>query len=481
MKIGIDIDNVISNFNDNLLKEFLIQDKKLRNTGIINENADYIIRGMFDWTKEEIDDFYTNNIERIVINLSLIENSKKYIDKLKEDKNEIYIITGRNNGEYSNPYNMTKEWLEKYKINYDELILTNAYQHHEKADICVENNIDIMIDDSIRVCKECLNKNINSILFDTPYNRKEKEIKRVHNWKEIYNYISNFKKINVILDTDTYNECDDQFALSYMIKSQDIFNIKAITIAPYSHNHILKVSTSESQNLSYNEIVKICKWLKFDISNKVFKGSTDYIQNGYNENNEAVNKIIQIALNNDKTYIMAIGAITNVALAIQKEPSITDKIEVIWLGGNDLEYKENMEYNLRQDVQAVKIVFESKVKLTVIPCKEITSVLRTDINTLNNNLKDKSELCNYLISRFYNDGYHGIQESRVIWDIAVIAYMINKEWFKTKEISCPNINDNMLYTLTNNNRKITFVYNMDKEKIYKDLFEKLGGNNETNN
>ena len=43
-------------------------------------------------------------------------------------------------------------------------------------------------------------------------------------------------RINIILDTDTYNECDDQFALTYLIKHQDLFNIEAITIAPYSHH-----------------------------------------------------------------------------------------------------------------------------------------------------------------------------------------------------------------------------------------------------
>ena len=52
----------------------------------------------------------------------------------------------------------------------------------------------------------------------------------------------------------------------------------------------------------------------------------DYIQNRYTENNPAVNKIIEIALKNRKTYILAIGAITNVALAIKKEPKIINKI-----------------------------------------------------------------------------------------------------------------------------------------------------------
>lgn len=42
--------------------------------------------------------------------------------------------------------------------------------------------------------------------------------------------------MDVILDTDTYNAYDDQFALSYLIKLKDKFNIEAITIVPYSHN-----------------------------------------------------------------------------------------------------------------------------------------------------------------------------------------------------------------------------------------------------
>ena len=292
---------------------------------------------------------------------------------------------------------------------------------------------------------------------------------------DIDNVISNYKgkKVNVILDTDTYNECDDQFALSYLIKSKDLFNIEAITVAPYSHTK-RNVKVKDGQELSYNEILKICNWLNFKTNNKVFKGSMDYIQNGYDETNDAVNKIIEIALKNNKTYILGIGAITNIALAIKKEPKIVNKIEIVWLGGNELGYKDNLEYNFRQDVEAVKIVFESKVKLTILPCKEIVSELRIDINTLKKYLENKSELCNYLIERFYNDGYHGVQESRVIWDISVIAYMINKNWFETKRISCPNVREDTSYETTNNRHNITFVSKLDRNKIYEDLFLKLG-------
>lgn len=394
---------------------------------------------------------------------------------MKNHGYKIFIVSGRNNGEYSNPYKMTSEWLEKYGIEYDKLILTNAYEYKEKADICLENNISIMIDDSVKILNEVNNSGIKALLMDTPYNRKSNSLTRVHNWKEIYNFIINFQKekVNVILDTDTYNECDDQFAIAYMLKNQDIFNIEAITVAPYSHKEYNE-SVKEGQEKSYNEILKICNWLNFDTTNKVFRGSNDYIVNNYNEESDAVNKIIEVSLKNDKTYIMAIGAITNIALAIKKEPKIIKKIEVIWLGGHSLLQDNNLEFNFKQDIDAVRIVFESKVKLVIIPCKNVASNLRTSINELNHYLKDKNELCNYLIDRFYNDGYHGIQDGRIIWDISVIAYMINKEWFSSKEISCPNIKDDMSYELTNNNHKITMVSYIDVNKVYTDLFQKLG-------
>lgn len=477
MRIGVDIDNVISTFNEELLEEYIKHNEELGYSNEINENADYITRGMFNWAEGEVEAFYRDNIERIVNKLSVKDGAKEYIDKLKNDGHSIYIITGRDNGEHSDPYNNTKKWLDDNAIYYDKLILTNAYKNdeHGKSEKCIENNVDIMIDDSVHICRDCIDYGITTLLMDTPYNKQVNDIPRVHNWKEIYEYITQYKKekLNVILDTDTYNECDDQFALAYMIKNQDIFNIEAITVAPYSHKERNETVISGREK-SYNEIIKICNWLNLDTTNKVFKGAEDYICNGYDETNDAVNKIIEVALRNDKTYVMAIGAITNVALAIKKEPKIIDKIEVVWLGGHSLLQNNNLEFNFRQDVNAVKIVFDSKVKLTIIPCKNVASNLRTSVYELNHYLKDKSELCNYLIDRFYNDGYHGIQERRVIWDISVIAYMINKEWFTSEDISCPNIKEDTSYELTTNNHKITMVNYIDVNKVYNDLFKKLG-------
>lgn len=193
MRIGIDIDNVISNFDEMLLETYLIHDKELRNTGIINPNAKYIRTGMFDWSNEEEFSFYKDNIECIAKKLKVKEKAKEYIDRLHNDGHLIYIITGRDNGEYSEPYNMTKKWLDENNIYYDNLILTDAYDMHAKSLECLKNDIDIMIDDSVRICSDLITSGITTILMDTPYNRKI-NIKRVKNWEEFYEFVSSYKE-----------------------------------------------------------------------------------------------------------------------------------------------------------------------------------------------------------------------------------------------------------------------------------------------
>lgn len=108
----------------------------------------------------------------------------------------------------------------------------------------------------------------------------------------------------------------------------------------------------------------------------------------------------------------------------------------------------------------------------------MVSNLKTSIYEVEHHLKGKSDLCNYLCDRFYNDGKHGIQTRRVIWDISAIAYLINHEWFETMQINCPAINDDTSYSLNTDNHLITMVNFLDSDKIYEDMFKKIGDNND---
>ena len=138
----------------------------------------------------------------------------------------------------------------------------------------------------------------------------------------------------------------------------------------------------------------------------------------------------------------------------------------------------NLEYNFKKDLCANRILFDSRVKLTIIPCKNVAATLTTSIYELKHYLKNNRQLANYLIHHFSDDGYHEIKERRVLWDISVVAYLINKSWFNTQEVECPKIKDDTSYELVKNNRKITMVNDIDVDRVYADLFKRLGEKNE---
>lgn len=269
------------------------------------------------------------------------------------------------------------------------------------------------------------------------------------------------QKDNVILDTDIGNSWDDQFALVYLLKNENLFNIEAITIEPFKHTE--SESVIDNQELSYNEILTISKLLNKNIENKIYKFS----------NNEAVEKIIEIANKNDKTYILAIGALSNISLAINKNPNIINKIEIIWLGGNSLEYGNNKEFNLMQDTDATFNVINSNINMTIIPARNVAVDLIIKKEELEKRLDMNKEISQYLCKRFVNDSYYGVKNERVIWDISVIAYLINKNWFETKEIKGLSLSENLQYYTNSSTATKLIVEKLDNNKIYDDLFEVL--------
>lgn len=184
MRIGLDIDNVILDTDKELLDEFLKEDKNKRNKGIINKDADYIMSGMFDWSKEEIEDFLINNMERIAKKAKPVKDSKRYMKKLLSDGHELYLISNRSYPYYKNPVKTTKESLKNNDIEYTQLILTDT---NDKSKECKKFNIDIMFDDRASNCFKMLDKKVKSCLFKTIYEkRKFDNLDIVNNWEELY-------------------------------------------------------------------------------------------------------------------------------------------------------------------------------------------------------------------------------------------------------------------------------------------------------
>ena len=128
------------------------------------------------------------------------------------------------------------------------------------------------------------------------------------------------KKVDVILDTDAYNEIDDQFAIAYLLCSGDRANTRAICAAPFLNSR--SKSPCDGMNKSYDEIVKLLDLLHMDVP--VYRGSENYLPNETTPvPSDAATFMANMANEyspENPLYIVAIGAITNVASAILLNP-----------------------------------------------------------------------------------------------------------------------------------------------------------------
>ena len=282
--------------------------------------------------------------------------------------------------------------------------------------------------------------------------------------------------VKVILDTDTFNEIDDQFALVQMLFSKERINVLGINAAPFSMNN-RSDNPERGMELSYDEIFRLLDKINFKKNNFVFKGSRSYV--GFDKkaiNSPAADNIIESALKcseTDPLYIIAIGAITNVTSAILKEPEIIKNIIVVWLGGNALYWPTNNEFNLKQDVGGAQVLFDSGVSLVMVPCKGVTSHLISTVPEIEKYVEPNGEIGKFLAMRFkeYNNNHKGW--SKEIWDMAAIGYILDEEWTPTNIISAPILLNDMSWATDKNRHPIKIVYEIKRDLILRDFINKL--------
>ena len=191
MIIGIDIDNTITDTLP-ILKQYCkrYNEEVLKRDEPINEGG-FSTFNLYNWTKEENIDFCVRHLEEVVLQAKIKENAQEVIKKLKEEGNIIYIITARKKPEFNEPYKITERFLQDNGIVYDELVVGKA----EKKQTCIDNKIDIMIDDEPQNINE-ISESIPVIAFDEIYNKTcfGKNVIKVNNWKQIYNIIKEMER-----------------------------------------------------------------------------------------------------------------------------------------------------------------------------------------------------------------------------------------------------------------------------------------------
>lgn len=201
MNIGIDIDGVLTDVRQFIIEEGLKYCEKNKKGKLVNING-FNSDDIFDWGKEADTDFWVKNIFYYAENNPVIEGASENIQKLKDDGHKIYIITARwlttdeadelfegNPGEKMR--NTVKNWLAKNNIIYDKLIFSGS----DKLNSIIENNIDVMIDDSPKNVMQ-LSQFTKVLCYNWTYNREVegKNIYRCNNWNETYSKIVELNK-----------------------------------------------------------------------------------------------------------------------------------------------------------------------------------------------------------------------------------------------------------------------------------------------
>ena len=283
--------------------------------------------------------------------------------------------------------------------------------------------------------------------------------------------------IDIVLDTDTYNEVDDQFALAYALLSPEKLNVRAIYAAPFFNNR--STGPEDGMEKSYGEIVRLLGVMNRAPDGFAFKGSRGYLPGADTPvDSPAARDLVQRALAapaDRPLYVVAIGAITNVASALLIEPAIARKIVVVWLGGNPTGYPTAREFNLMQDVHAARVIFDSGAPVVMVPCLGVASHLLASVPELTACIGGKNPLCDALLELFaaYEPDHFGW--GKEIWDVSVIGYLVNPDWVPSVLRHSPLLTDDCHWGRDDTRHLIREAIFCQRNPIFKDMFRKLAG------
>lgn len=326
------------------------------------------------------------------------------------------------------------------------------------------------------------------------------------------------RKVHAVIDSDTYNEVDDQFAISYALLSPDRIDVEAVYAAPFSSDFFARLmktngvaipmtgNLQEGLELSYQEILKLMKLLKVDPSERAFRGSKVYMTDPETPvDSDAARDLVKKAHEaDDVLYVIAIGEITNVASAILMDPEIIKKIVIVWLAGQPLYWPQTVEFNLGQDIFASRVILDSGVPLVIVPCMSVASYLAVSGPELEKNIKGSTKLGTYLsdtvtsqmtqgmaqnwlelFHKTYCDGLDDYGEkglpttqaplspSRIIWDVSTVAYLVNPTWCPSSLVPTPYLTDDLRWKMDPSRhlmRVVRFIY---RDAVFGDMFEKI--------
>ena len=281
--------------------------------------------------------------------------------------------------------------------------------------------------------------------------------------------IPDYKKIRVIIDTDAACEADDPFAIV-----QALLSPKLIVKGIIAEHFVCEGSMEQS----YREICTILDAM--DMKVPVYKGQKGPMSQD-KEISEAVNFIVDEAMKDEEKplFVLCQGAITNVAMAIAKEPQIMERMTIIWIGTHGTAYGTPpfREFNAGNDIEAANLILKENTRLWLVPSYVYTTV-NIGIAEIERRIAPCGKIGRHLFDNLveYNnsEGAGWTQgESWSLGDSPAIALAINPGCGRFEMAPAPFVEDDTASKECPENRVIRIYKDVESRYILEDLIAKL--------
>lgn len=272
------------------------------------------------------------------------------------------------------------------------------------------------------------------------------------------------KEVRVIILSDIANEADDHAAVIQSLLTP-IFDVRGIVAVHFGEEGSMEKSFLEGK--------RILSALKY--TNKILIPGAVGINSTSSKGAEL---IVEEAFKDDKRklYVLALGALTDVKIALSLNPTIWDKFTLIWIGGEGYP-KGGWEYNLSRDVNSAREVFSSLQNIWQIP-RPVYSTMGITISNLYAKLKGKSAVHDLILNRIIDwnmlpSGAYRSGDAWTLGDSPAPGVLIYPHQYCYENVPRMTIEQDMRYK-TLDGELITRVYTkLYPNLIFEDLFSKL--------
>jgi len=264
----------------------------------------------------------------------------------------------------------------------------------------------------------------------------------------------------IIIDSDTANEIDDQYAITYAVLSES-FDIRGFTAA-----HFGKDGSMEN---SHEEILHVLNLLGKKDDYPVLPGAVEaFADHSTPRDSESARFIIREALKaQEPLHIICIGPLTNLASAYLIEPAIERKVMCLWLAGKQWP-EGGLFFNNKNDIIAAQVIFASGIDLTLIPAVGTADKLKIRLKD-RVHIEGRRLIGNYLWKLFMRR--FGLPKA--IYDVAAVAALKIPLACTTVTAPRPELRNDGTYTHKYAHDTITVVTDINAGLIKKDFFASL--------